>query len=96
MVAARELADEVGAALAIAWAQVREREEVWIVSDGICPEEAAKLGFRHFASIQEALDAALAQKGPGARVTVLTHAPDMLPRIVGSSTAAARSISSLP
>ncbi len=81
MVSIRELDDEVGAALAIAWAQVKEREEVWIVSDGICPEEAAKLGFRHFATVQEALDAALAQKGSGARVTVLTHAPDMLPRI---------------
>jgi nickel-dependent lactate racemase len=81
MVSARDLADEVGAALAIAWAQVKEREEVWIVSDGIRPDEAAKLGFRHFASVQEALDTALTQKGATARVTVLTHAPDMLPRI---------------
>ena len=81
MVSAKELADDVGAALAIAWAQVREREEVWIVSDGIGPEEAAKLGFRHFSSVQEALDAALAQKGVAARVTVLTHAPDTLPII---------------
>jgi nickel-dependent lactate racemase len=85
MVAARELEDQVGAALAIAWAQVKEREEVWIVSDGIRPDEAAKLGFRHFASAQGALDAALAQKGPSARVTVLTHAPDMLPRITTGS-----------
>ena len=85
MVSAKQLDDEVGAALAIAWAQVREREEVWIVSDGICPAEAAKLGFRHFAAVQEALDAALAQKGTGARVTILTHAPDMLPRIVSRS-----------
>jgi len=85
MVAARELEDEVGAALAIAWAQVREREEVWIVSDGICPEEASKLGFRHFDSVQEALDAALSRKGPEARVTVLTHAPDMLPKITTGS-----------
>lgn len=81
MVSAKELADEVGAALAIAWAQVKEREDVWIVSGGIRPDEAAKLGFRHFASVQEALDAALALKGAAARVTVLTHAPDMLPRI---------------
>jgi len=88
-VSAKEVRDEVGAALAIAWAQVKEREEVWIVSDGIRPDEAAKLGFRYFASIQKALDAALAQKGSGARVTVLTHAPDMLPRIAGSSQAAA-------
>ncbi|MCX5820675.1 MAG: hypothetical protein NT047_12345, partial [Deltaproteobacteria bacterium] len=92
MVSARELEDEVGAALAIAWAQVKEREEVWIVSDGICPEEAAKLCFRHFASVQEALDAALAQKGPGARVTVLTHAPDMLPRITAGSSSLAGAI----
>ena len=96
MVSAGELSDEVGAALAIAWAQVREREEVWIVSDGICPEDAEKLGFCHFASIQEALNAALAQKGSGARVTVLTHAPDMLPRITGSPPAAACSVSPLP
>ena len=27
----KQLHDEVGAALAIAWAQVKEREEVWIV-----------------------------------------------------------------
>ena len=81
MVLARDLSDEVGAALAIAWAQVKEREEVWIVSDGIRPDEAAKLGFRYFTSVQEALDAALAQKGGDARVTILTHAPDMLPRI---------------
>jgi nickel-dependent lactate racemase len=80
-VSAKEARDEVGAALAIAWAQVKEREEVWIVSDGIRPDEAAKLGFRYFTSVQEALDVALAQKGPAARVTVLTHAPDMLPRI---------------
>ena len=84
MVSIRELDDEVGAALAIAWAQVKEREEVWIVSDGICAEDAAKLGFRHFPSVQGALDEALAQKGSGARVTVLTHAPDMLPRITAS------------
>jgi len=78
MVAARQVDDEVAAALAIAWAQVKERESVYIVSGGICDADAAKLGFRPFASVQAAVDAALAAKGPGARVTVLTHAPDML------------------
>ena len=81
MVSAGQLHDEVAAALAIAWAQVKEREAVYIVSDGICAEEAARLGFRHFATAQAALDAALAEKGGGARVTILTHAPDMLPVI---------------
>lgn len=83
MVSAGQIEDEVGAALAIAWAQIKEREEVWIVSDGICAEDASKLGFRHFRSVQQALDTALARKGAAARVTVLTHAPEMLPRIAG-------------
>lgn len=81
MVSAKQLHDEVGAALAIAWAQVKERETVYLVSDGICTEEANRLGFGHFESAQAALDDALDAKGPQARVTVLTHAPDMLPVI---------------
>lgn len=80
-VAKGRIGDKVAAALAIAWAQVRQREEVWIVSDGISPGEASRLGFRHFPAVREALDAALAQKGSGARVTVLTQAPDMLPLV---------------
>lgn len=81
MVENKEVHDEVAAALAIAWAQVKERETVCIVSDGIKPEEAKKLGFVPFSSVQEALDAALAKHGKDAKVTVLTHAPDMLPII---------------
>ena len=81
MVSAGQLHDEVAAALAIAWAQVKERETVYIVSDGICAEEANKLGFRHFTTAQDALAAALKEKGDQARITVLTHAPDMLPVI---------------
>ena len=88
MVSGKRVRDEVGAALAIAWAQVKEREEVWIVSDGICADEASKLGFRYFTAVQDALDAAIAQKGPTARVTVLTQAPDMLPRIMAAATPA--------
>ncbi|NPV04479.1 MAG: nickel-dependent lactate racemase [Syntrophaceae bacterium] len=77
-----QLQDEVAAALAIAWAQVKERESVYIVSDGISADDAARLGFAHYRTAQEALDAALRVKGARARVTVLTHAPDMLPVIV--------------
>jgi nickel-dependent lactate racemase len=82
MVSCGQLHDEVAAALAIAWAQVKERETVYLVSDGIGAEDAEKLGFTHFTNVQDALDAALRLKGDGARVTVLTPAPDMLPVIV--------------
>lgn len=81
MVAKKQVEDEVAAALAIAWAQVKERETVYIVSDGIAPEDARKLGFRPFATVQDALNAAFENHGKAAKVTVLTHAPDMLPII---------------
>jgi len=80
-VAAHELHDEVAAALAIAWAQVKERENVFLVSRGIDEESARKLGFTRFDDVQAACDAALARHGREARVAVLTHAPDMLPLI---------------
>ncbi len=81
MVSCGQLQDEVAAALAIAWAQVKERESVYLVSGGICTEDAGKLGFTRFETVQDALDAALRKKGDRARITVLTHAPDMLPVI---------------
>jgi lactate racemase len=79
MVKMSEVKDKVAAALAIAWAQVKERETVFIVSEGIDKETAKNLGFIHFPSVQEALDEALIRKGAGAGITVLTHAADMLP-----------------
>ncbi len=81
MVADKQVPDEVAAALAIAWAQVKEREAVFIVSDGIVSADARRLGFTPFATVQNALAAAFAKHGKDARVTVLTHAPDMLPII---------------
>ena len=79
MVERGEVRDKVAAALAIAWAQVKERETVFIVSHGIDKDTADKLGFIHFSSVQEALDEALRRKGSTAGITVLTHAADMLP-----------------
>jgi lactate racemase len=83
MVASGRLGDEVAAALAIAWAQVKEREDVFLVSDGITAEEARKLGFTPFENAQSAVDKALQRMGPNAKLAVLTHAPDMLPIIRG-------------
>ncbi len=79
LVEAGKAGDDVAAALAIAWAQVKERETVFIVSDGIDRGAADKLGFAWFPDLQSAFDEALRRKGGGAAVTVLTHAPDMLP-----------------
>jgi len=69
----------VAAALATAWAMVREKASVIMYSPGIPVEDKKLLGFAHADTIEGAIGAAFEQQGPEARLTVLTHAPDMLP-----------------
>jgi nickel-dependent lactate racemase len=69
----------VAAALAVAWAKVREKASVIMVSPGISAEEKGRLGFTHAPDIGSALKEAFARHGSHARVSILTHAPDMLP-----------------
>lgn len=76
---AGRLANGVAAALAIAWALVREKASVVTYSPGIPADHKAKLGHTHAPSVQWAVDEALKRQGPNARLTVLTHAPDLLP-----------------
>jgi nickel-dependent lactate racemase len=73
--------DRTAGALALAWAKIRQRAQVFMVSDGIAPDAARALGFRPFGTVDAALAAALAEQGSNAQVAVLTHAPDMLPVI---------------
>ncbi len=73
------ITDLVSGALALAWAKVRERAGVSLVSDGITPEETRALGFTPYATVDAALSAALEKHGPDAKILVLTHAPDTLP-----------------
>ncbi|MCB2145139.1 MAG: nickel-dependent lactate racemase [Deltaproteobacteria bacterium] len=69
----------VAAALAIAWAMVREKASVIMVSPGISAADKSRLGHTHADSIDAAVEEALRRQGPDARLSVLTHAPDMLP-----------------
>lgn len=74
-----DIGDVVSGGLALAWAKIRERERVSLVSDGIDADEARALGFTRFDSLDLALVDALRRHGPDATVTVMTHAPEMLP-----------------
>jgi nickel-dependent lactate racemase len=74
-----EIKSGVATALAVTWAKVREKDSVIMVSPGIPAEEKAKLGFTHAQDIESALKEAFKRQGSNARVSVLTHAPDMLP-----------------
>ncbi|MFO7712951.1 nickel-dependent lactate racemase [Desulfosarcina sp.] len=69
----------VAAALATAWAMVREKASVIMFSPGIPAADKVRLGHTHAASIDAAVAEALRRQGPDARLSVLTHAPDMLP-----------------
>lgn len=74
-----ELQNGVATALAVAWALVREKASVIMYSPGIPPQDKERLGHTHAPSLEWALEEALRRTGPQARVSVLTHAPDMLP-----------------
>jgi nickel-dependent lactate racemase len=74
-----EIKNGVAAALAAAWAMVREKAGVITYSPGIPEADKAQLGHTHAPSIKWALEEAFRRQGSGARVVVLTHAPDMLP-----------------
>jgi len=69
----------VAAALATAWAMVREKASVITFSPGIPPEDKKRLGHTHASSVDAAIAEALNRQGADARLSVLTHAPDMLP-----------------
>lgn len=74
-----ELKNGVAAALAVAWAMVREKAQVIMYSPGIPVADKVRLGHVHASSVEDALEIAFGKQGPEARVTVLTHASDMLP-----------------
>jgi nickel-dependent lactate racemase len=76
---AGRLKNGVAAALAVAWALVREKASVITFSPGIPPAHKQRLGHTHAPNLQWAVDEALRRQGPHARVAVLTHAPDLLP-----------------
>ena len=74
-----ELTNGVAVALATAWAMVREKASIITYSSGLSPEETEALGHIRAESLQWAVDEALRRQGPKAKISVLTHAPDMLP-----------------
>ncbi len=71
--------DLTAGALALAWANVRRRATVSIVSRGIVDKEARALGFVPFATVEDALADAFRRHGHNAMVSVLPCAPDTLP-----------------
>ena len=73
------LKNGVAAALATAWAMAREKASIIMYSPGIPQADKIRLGYTHATTIDEAIAKALKRHGSNSRLSVLTHAPDMLP-----------------
>lgn len=76
-----EMDDVVSGGLALAWARIRERADVSLVSGGISDADARALAFTPYQSVEDALAAAFEKHGEEATINVLTHAPDLLPML---------------
>jgi lactate racemase len=76
-----EMDDVVSGGLALAWAKIRQRADVSLVSGGIPDTDARALAFTPYQSVEDALAAALRKHGEEATINVLTHAPDLLPML---------------
>jgi nickel-dependent lactate racemase len=78
-VRAGQIRDHTSAALAIAWALVREGRQISLVSRGLSSSDAARLGFVPFPTVDAALEDAFGRHGPEAKVAVLPRSPETLP-----------------
>lgn len=78
--------DLVGLAILADVAQIVDRADCIMVSPGVKPEEAKRLGFRWAASASQALALALERQPPDARIAVLRYGGHVLP-IVDDETA---------
>jgi nickel-dependent lactate racemase len=71
--------DLVGVAILADVAQIVDRVDCIMVSPGVKPEEARRLGFRYAESASEALDLALKRQGDDASIAVLRYGGHILP-----------------
>ena len=81
MVQQGKVDDLVGVAILADVCQIVDKTDCIMVSPGVKPEEAKKLGFRYAASVQEALTMAFEKQGKSARVSVVHHGGEVLPLI---------------
>jgi len=77
-----KIKDKVALATYLAIDVTRRRIKVILVSEGIDPDEASKMGFKVFDDINDVLDIVLKQKDENAKkIGVVTHGADVMFRI---------------
>lgn len=86
MVQKGEVKDLVGAAILADVCQIVDKTDCIMVSPGVKPEEAAKIGFRYAPDATEALRMAREKQGGDARVAVLRYGGHILPVVDDEAT----------
>lgn len=76
-----QIGDEVAAATYMAFDRTRRRINVTLITDGITPEEGAKIGVCATTNFDGALQDALTRHGSSARIGVITHGADIMGQI---------------
>lgn len=76
---AGEYSDAVVAAASVTLARMRLRCRYAIVSDGLDAATCARMKVRHFEAVQAAVDWALAESGPAARLSVIPYGAETVP-----------------
>jgi len=71
--------DLVGVAILADVCQIVDKTDCIMVSPGVKPDEAKKIGFRYAKTTQEALDMSLAKQGRDARIAVVRYGGHVLP-----------------
>ncbi len=77
-----QIEDLVAAATAIMINQVKEKANVIMISDGLSEEITSTIGFTLAKSLQEAVNEAFKIQGTKAKVCVLKHGSELVPKII--------------
>lgn len=91
MVQRGEVDDLVGVAILHDVCQIVDKTDCIIVSPGVKPDEARKIGFRYAPTATEALQMALDKQGAGASIAVLRYGGHVLPIVDDESKELGRS-----
>ena len=78
---AGELNEPIAVSAALAIAKMRQRFDIYIVSDGLDDEEVLKMQCTPFESVDAAVSSALAKHGPKAKIAILPDGISTLPII---------------
>jgi nickel-dependent lactate racemase len=87
-------ADLIAADLAICNSRIREKADVYLISDGLSQEESTILGYRKFATLQQAVDCAR-ERFPEGRFGLLPRGGDCLPLLSSPETSLLNLLSSM-